>query len=154
MQKLWVALVVFLGAGSAHADWQSVQQGQYQYWQDGQNQGFPITANGFVYYKIQGASANEWSFYHPLYVDPQGQIVYRIYWTDGVRMAQRLTTDAAWTEQTSCGLIELKKYAGEKYQLFVSQSGSDFRALYAAEYFEADRILAACKQIGLRANLP
>lgn len=152
MQKSWVALVMLLAVGSARAEWQSVQQGQYQYWQEGQSQGFPISKDGFVYYKLQGAGANEWSFYHPLYVDQQGQVVYRIYWTDGARMAQRLTTDTAWTEQTSCGLGELKKYSGEKYQLFVSQSGSDFRALYAAEYFEADRLMEACKQIVLRSG--
>jgi hypothetical protein len=151
--KLSLLALVFGMCLGARADWQSVQQGQYQYWENGQSQAFPVTNNGFVYHKLQGESANEWSFYHPLYVDPQsGQVVFRIYWTDGSRIAQRLTTDPAWTESTTCGLGEMKNYVAEKYRQFLSQSQSDYRAFYAAEYFEADRLFSACKQILLRSN--
>lgn len=144
--------VVFLLAAVAQGG-QYVQQGGYSYWEDGQNQSFPINNNGMWYHKLQGATAYEWTFYHPVRIEPStGEVVYFIYWTDGQRIATRYSTDQAWTETGNCDLGQVKAYRDQKYNEMIAQVGSDFRAYYAATHFEADRIYHACRAIVSRQN--
>ncbi len=146
--KWKVGALGFLFLAVAANAGQYVQQGSYSYWEDGQNQSFPVTNDGLWYHKIMGASANEWTFYHPVRIDPAtGEVVYYIYWTDGTRIASRYSTDAAWTETGNCDLGQVKKYRDEKYTFLIGQLNSDFRAYYTALHFEADRIFNACRSI-------
>ncbi len=147
-KQMWIVVAALvLGTGAASADWTPVKQGQFTYYQSGESQAFPVNNRGWYYMKAQGSTANEWEFFHAIGEDPTTkEVIYSIVWTDGTRMMQYYPQDRQW-RSLDCDLAVLAKYRGEKYQAFVAGSGSDYRAFYMAEYFEADRLLAACRQL-------
>lgn len=143
MKRLIAALALCVLALPAVAAWQTRVQGSYTYYEDGYSQAFPL-GDGKAFFVRQHVGPNQWMFFHPDHVFPNGEVRYVIYYVDGASMWQIYSTTSVWQQLTTCNLGTLKTNQDNAYRNFVQNSNTDHRAYYMALYEEAKAYFTTC----------